>query len=626
MNRSALAVLILGLAIALAGAIAPGVAAQDSEPVEVIIEWPNEGETLYAGPSSLEYSVPLKGRIAGLSSEQAGLTVELTVLQDGQVVGKYSQLVQDNAFAFLASVNPHTSEELFPAEHQSCADDCHRPGMFELPAGSVTVRVSIVEPAGFEHTAAERNFLVDRSMMATIPVELRLDGDPEKTVSGVTVSGATWLYLWRSRQYLAASDATGVASIRVEALSNAPTEYLLRVVPTVVDGVLYEGVEEARVELAPGATKGPTVTLHLRSRLGRIDGQVRGFDATALCRARAISLPEGNSFATEVSNNGAFSFVDLPIDQYRIVLEREDEAAAQLQQSIWEDVNLTATFEDSVSLPLAQVSGPVFYGQLRDEAGGTLPFGWVSIGDTTAAVIAAEGRYAITSDRDEASLLVQVPGFYSEARAVDGQQPETDFVVKPLEETQQLAWGNGALWLPAENRGELDGKTIHLVRGWLWGAGESDTPFHIVTESARVTVASARFALEYLPGDRGWLYVFAGEAELQDLQTGTLLTVTAGEMVNLFNHEGLQAVPYDPVVLSTLNGPGAAPIVPRWEPTLSALFRNRAGVFGIGAAQLITFVTYFLVLLSLGVTPLILLYLHYRRTRVKAAGDVETQR
>lgn len=627
MARRWLTAILFGAVLLFAGTFASRALAQNEEPTgqtEVIIEWPNEGETLYAGPSSLQYSVPLKGRIAGLADAGGEITVELRLLREGQLLGSYRQVTTDHTFSFLATVNPHSSEQLFPAEHQACADDCHRPGAFELTRGALTLQVAIVEPAELVHEPAERNIFVDRSVTATIPVELRLEGDPDQPVAGVTVSAATWLYLWRSRQFLSASDSDGIARLPVEALGLAPTEYLLRVEPSLVDGVLYEGIGEARVELAPGTTAGPAVTLHVRARQGRIDGQVRNFVPETPCQARAISLPEGNAFSTAVSTTGAFSFVDLPIDQYRVVLDSED-LSTQQAQSMWEEVNLTATFEDTVSLPLAATPGLVLRGQIVDEAGQALPFGWVDMGDRTAAVLPADGRYAVAAESEDGTLLVQAPGFYSEARTVEGQQPETEFVLKPAKETQRLPWGTGSLWWPAENVGELDGQEIGLVRGWIWGTGEGTAPFRITTSSAVVTVAEGRFAVEYLPGEQGWLYVFEGEAELQDRRTGATQRVPAGQMVNLLNDEGLQAVPYEPVVLSTLNGPGSAPTPPRWEPSLSALFRNRVGVVGVGAAQLITFVTYILVLLSLGITPLVILYFHYRRRRAATGGDNHTQ-
>ena len=44
------------------------------------------------------------------------------------------------------------------------------------------------------------------------------------------------------------------AQVRVEALSQAPTHYVLRVEPTVVDGVLFESVAPVSVTVPPGAT------------------------------------------------------------------------------------------------------------------------------------------------------------------------------------------------------------------------------------------------------------------------------------------------------------------------------------------------------------------------------------
>lgn len=621
--------LLVAALVLQAGLLASDISAQsdsDEKQAVVVIEWPNYGEGLYAGPSSLRYSVPVQGYVSIPPSIEPPVTVELQVIKQGNVVFSSRQLTDEaNQFAFNVTVNPEASRGHFTDEKSGCIAGCHFGTELGLPEGDLTLRVTVVEPAELKHKSAEQKIFVDHSVMVTIPVDLRLDDNPEQPVAGVTVSGATWLYLWRSRQFLGASDSDGTAQLPVEALGMAPTEYLLRVQPTVVDGVLYEGVDEARVELAPGATTGPTVTLHVRARMGRIEGQVRNFDPAADCHAHAIALPDGRTYTTEVSPSGAFVFADLPIDQYRVVLDGA-ELASQQQASMWEDVNLTAAFEESVSLPLAATPGLVFHGRITDEGGAILPFGWVDTGDKAGAVTPADGQYAVTGEREKVSLVVQAPGFYSEARSVDGQDSGTDIVLRPLKDTQELAWGEGSIWLPADSKAELDGQAIRLERGWIWGAGESGASYHVTTGRAEIAVAAGRFALEYLPGNRGWLYVFDGEAELQDRQSGESVAVAAGEMVNLFNDEGLKAVPYDPLVHRTLNGSAAAPMAPQWEPSLSALIRNRAGVLGIGAVQLITFVTYFLVLLSLGVTPLVLLYLHYRRRRVNVAGtDAKTQ-
>jgi hypothetical protein len=79
-------------------------------------------------------------------------------------------------------------------------------------------------------------------------------------------------------------------------------------------------------------------------------------------------------------------------------------------------------------------------------------------------------------------------------------------------------------------------------------------------------------------------------------------------MVNLFNDAGLQAVPLDPVVVSALHADQSSPLPLNWEPTLKARIRDQMAQIGISTAQLITFITYFIVLTSLFIVPFVALY------------------
>jgi hypothetical protein len=119
---------------------------------------------------------------------------------------------------------------------------------------------------------AQRRITVDRSGQAAFSLRVVLDGDSSKALAGIRVTGSTWLYMWRSRFTSVITGASGEAQSHVEALAQASTHYTFRVDPTVVDGVLYEGVEPVTVTLAPGATSVPPIALKVRSRTGQISG------------------------------------------------------------------------------------------------------------------------------------------------------------------------------------------------------------------------------------------------------------------------------------------------------------------------------------------------------------------
>lgn len=578
----------------------------------VIIEWPNEGETFYAGAPSLLYNIPVRGHIVNSPEGVTPITVGLELWQDNVLIGRYTQEAVDNTFSFYATVNPHGSAGQFPAEHADCGAICHRPGNFVLPSGPVRLRLSIVNPPNLQHRPSERHIVVDRSSSAIIPVDVRLADEPTRFVAGVTVSGATRLYLYRGRHFLATSDAEGNAALAVEALGQAPTDYVVRVDPTVVDGLLYQGEGEAIVHLAPGVDTAEPVTLFVRAYPGQISGRVSSYSASGNGgtpdTVRAIALPDGQVYETPISATGEFSFKSLPIDQYRVTLH-----GRQGQATIWQDVNLTASHEEEVRLPLVDASGPLLTGQVVDNTGQPLPFAWISVGEEATVVRRCDGYFqARGGGEGTARLLVQAPGFYSRIEVAEPDGEPKPITLVPQPDTRHVRLQDGYVWIAAESEAEIAKQSIHLERGWLWGQAHG-TRLRIETDQVKVVMDDASFALEQVPGNHGWLYVWEGTAEVSPLAAADSVTVSANQMVNLFNSEGLKAVDYDPEVLRTLNvgAEGTLPVV--WQPTAAAKVRDGLARLGIGMAQIVTFITYFLVVLSLGIVPLAGIYSVYRR-------------
>jgi hypothetical protein len=62
------------------------------------------------------------------------------------------------------------------------------------------------------------------------------------------------------------------------------------------------------------------------------------------------------------------------------------------------------------------------------------------------------------------------------------------------------------------------------------------------------------------------------------------------------------------VVVSALHPDQSSPLPLNWEPTLKARIRDQLARIGISTAQLITFITYFIVLTSLFIIPFVALY------------------
>jgi hypothetical protein len=69
----------------------------------------------------------------------------------------------------------------------------------------------------------------------------------------------------------------------------------------------------------------------------------------------------------------------------------------------------------------------------------------------------------------------------------------------------------------------------------------------------------------------------------------------------VYLHLGLQPqpVPYDPVVVDALRINNDVPIDPTWQPSVNAQVRDRLARIGIGTAQLVTYITYFMEVIAL---------------------------
>jgi hypothetical protein len=115
----------------------------------------------------------------------------------------------------------------------------------------------------------------------------------------------------------------------------------------------------------------------------------------------------------------------------------------------------------------------------------------------------------------------------------------------------------------------------------------------------QISISGGRFALERLPARSGWLYVMEGQAFIQRAGTAVSVMIQAGEMVFLNQEQQPHPVTYDPVVIAALHLNDEAPIAPAWQPSLEAQVRDRLARIGIGTAQIVTYITYFMEVLAL---------------------------
>jgi len=342
---------------------------------KIVIATPAEGETFYAGASSLLYNVPVTGWI--ISPDPETVDVQLVLFRDSEQIGSLvTKPHLDGTFKFFVTVNPSASIGNFPAELRSC-DSCHHKTELELLPGDLMVRVTATNSTG-ERVDAERHITVDHSGSATVPVRVVHADNPDEMIANIPVTASTRLYLWRTRHVTALSSGAGFANVPVEALSEASTHYVFRVEPVIVDGTYYESTEAVEVILPPGAIEGLPVTLKVNSETGEISGRVVTELATPLTPISvwAIRLPYGTFYHTQVTENGRFSFPNLPVDTYLVTLDWQT-LRGQGLTGTGQRLDLSKNPVVSVELPLSPTDDFTLSGNIQDTNGTPLPFAWV---------------------------------------------------------------------------------------------------------------------------------------------------------------------------------------------------------------------------------------------------------
>jgi hypothetical protein len=386
--------------------------------------------------------------------------------------------------------------------------------------------------------------------------------------------------------------------------------------------VRYVGLDSRRVILAPGAQHTDPVTLTVTGSRGQVEGRIIP-PAGAPSIVRAVCLEDGHSLQAPVDNDGSFQFEDIPLDRYRLALNNVELASGgYMQEMPSPTVDLIASDRQDVTVPLKSLAGALFSGRVRDEEGRNLPFAWLTNeeGSRTYHALPSSGEILWAgAPSEKTTVIFQAPGYYSRAAALEPATTDSEngFTLAPHPRTQALAWGTGGIILPDDSEIARDGQTITLQRGWLWGSGAAQTPWAIQVGSHALRIEAGHFALEFLPPRRGWLYLFQGEASLQDGNNGERLDISAGQMVNLLNDEGLEVVAYDPFVVAALQERSAAPLPQTWEQSMAARVRDGLAKTGVGLAQIITFVTYILVCFSILSIPAYGLYLRAKGRRLQ---------
>jgi hypothetical protein len=594
------------------------VSAQTDE-LEVIIEWPNEGETLYAGPDSLLHKIPVKGRVVADGYPPSGLEIELEVISDGITDGKMVGIVgEDGAFEFFVTVNPHGPTEHFEIAFAECGYECHSSGMLDLPPGEITLIVRVFTRSGVK-VADHRRIRVDISGDAIVPVQLIVGDDLGQNIAGISVSASTRVYLWRARFFSGTSDENGMASVIVESLNMAPTEYVFEVDQQIINGISYEGSESKTVVLSPGAEDAPIVTIPITGRWGTITGNLLAENLEKLTGIPiwAIRLLDGKSYLSTTDDEGSFTFEDIPLDRYLVTL---DKWALLSNGYVFDNqhLNLLANPDGEAEIPMIEERTRVIDGRVTAVDGAILPFAWISVekADLSSSNLPSNGRFVLSlPSTDPATLVARAPGFYSKSHQIGASSEpanDLDFELTRQEETEVLHWGEGSVYIPVESEIRRGDFALTLRKGWIWGNIEGE-PLHLSVAGKEVVLSDASFSIEYIPGQHAWLYMNEGSAQINPTGGSEITVVESDQMINLLNDGELTAVPLDPVVIEALREDSDPPIPITWEPSLGSRIRAGLSRVGVGTVQMVTFVTYFLVSLGVLLIPFLAVYWWWKR-------------
>ena len=564
-----------------------------SSDLAVVITYPTNGETLYTSRHHLS-PVFVSGRVF-YSGDKTSANVRLEVRSGDTLTAELSTLAsEDGSFSFSLAANPRGAPVVAGAKaaDPDCAS-CHEDfkSQASLPDGQVHLTVTASTPDGSQ-AIDERWLTVDTSGRAELDV-LVVDVKNGERLPGLPVHAETILYEWRDRYSRQTSNAQGIASLSLEALSQAKTGYVITVPPTSLNGYLYESVQPLAVDLMPGATGHQPVTVYVEVKSGRISGTLTGVPLDIPLDVWAIHLPEGIPYRTS-SVNGEFLFDHIPSGEYRVVAVPGMEA----MQAKSIDVDLTRESDAEVTLEFETIPAGSISGRVYDGEGNLLPFGWITVGADTTAVDSLDGKYSLSGlENGRVSVVVDVPGYYSQAGAVsleDASIGELDFSLVRRPETIILPWGEGRVVLPPETVYTRSQEGLQLENGWVWGGNTMADRLNLEVGGMNILVTKGFFALEFSPEQKGWLYLKDGEA-LLTTENGQEIELTGTQMAAISHDFTPVPVPYDEVFFSSFHRPAASPVQSKWEPTLGAQLRDQLARAGITIAQVVTFVTYLLV-------------------------------
>lgn len=576
-----------------------------SENIAVNINYPTNGEILYSNGINMS-PVFVKGHVF-YPGDKTEVTLQMEIWSDGKLVGKlFTQPDQEGNFTFKVAINPTGATIVAGAKAADpdcslCHEDFESQAFF--PNGEVRFTITAALPDGQKATD-ERWFAVDTSGNAVVDIRV-VDEESGAPIPDLPIHATTILYEWRDRYSNQISGADGIASLSLESLSQSTTSYKITVPPTTQGGYLYESVEPVFLELPAGATSHNLVTIYVKKMSGQISGKITGAEISEALDIWAVHLPDG-AFQKAAIENNAFIFERLPSGEYRVFVDPALDSFGYKAEPIHAD--LTKEAEASINIKLVKSNTTAISGSVHDEEGNFLPFGWVtSNSETTAQLKPFGGTYSLPGwEPSKTTAIVDAPGYYSQAKLVSASSSQI-FVLVLRPDTDIRPWGNGRVILPSETDfEEIDGN-ITLKKGWIWGQNELEESLNLSVAGTQIKLKSGAFALEFSPLQGGWIYLFEGEAILRT-DDGYEVLLGSGQMAALSEQFPPIPVPYNETVFTVLRPDKASPLQNNWEPSLAARIRDGFARIGISIAQVVTFVTYILVPITIAALLIRVIY------------------
>jgi hypothetical protein len=574
-----------------------------SENIAVHINYPTNGETLYSTRHHLS-PVFVAGRVF-YRGDRGDIEVRMEIWSGGQLTKElFTQAEGDGSFTFDLAINPTGALIVAGAKAADpdcayCHEDFKSQGYF--PDGKIHLVITAISPDG-DQAFDERWITVDTSDKASVDIRV-LDTENSAPIPGLSVHAKTILYEWRDRYSNQVSDAHGVASLPLEALSQAVTRHEITVPPTSLNGYLYKSVAPVILEFPPGTTIHEPVTIFVDVRTGRITGKLSGVQLSDSIDIWAVHLPEGIIHKASASD-GIFRFYEMPSGKYLVF---PDPAIEQLGIHVEPiHVDLTKQAQADISFDLKQTAAGSISGRLYEENGRILPFGWITAGlNKTSQLDPVNGNYRLFGlNPQRITVVADVPGYYSQAVVMDlsdEQERSLDFALVRRPETTLLPWGDGRVTLPSETVYELRQGTIALENGWIWGENAEEDALNLQVGGMNIVVRQGSFALEYFYPKEGWFYLVDGEAILYTVD-GQEIRLNGTQMTALSDLFTPLPVPYEETTHAIVHLDRESPLQNKWEPSLEAQIRDRLARAGITIVQFVTFVTYMLVLIVIAST------------------------